>query len=66
MIEDKELGVKVAENFEEKTLYMMLDNLKKKIEATEFDLKHNKTLIEFELKQLKEREKFVNGLMRNI
>jgi len=64
MIEDKKLGVKIAENPEEAYLMKVKDGIKEQIENLEIDIKINKDFLELDLKQKEERLKFIEEKLK--
>jgi hypothetical protein len=65
MIEDKENGIKIAENSTEKFLLDSIEKTKKLIENTEVDLTLNQKFLEFDLKQQRERLEFLEKELSN-
>ncbi len=59
MIEDKKIGLKVAENPKEKFLSELIETIKKQIENAEVDMSLNHDFLEFDLKQKKEKLSFL-------
>ena len=59
MIEDEELGLKVAENPKEKFLFDLIEKIKKQIEDVKIDIELNQKFLEFDLKQKKEKLNFL-------